>query len=63
MRIFEHDIEPSPTTKGREELLRKVLLVIALVVVVFSLVSCQTVQGIGGDITWIGEKGAEVLDR
>jgi len=44
-------------------MVKKVLLVIALIVMVFSIVSCQTVQGIGGDITWIGRKGEEVLER
>lgn len=44
-------------------MVRKVLLLIALIVLLFSLVSCQTVQGVGGDITWIGEKGAEALER
>jgi predicted small secreted protein len=44
-------------------MVRKMLLVIALIGLVFLLVGCQTVQGVGGDITWIGEKGAEVLDR
>ena len=42
---------------------KKVLLLIALIVLLFSLVSCQTVQGVGGDITWMGEKGAETLER
>jgi predicted small secreted protein len=44
-------------------MVKKVLLVVVLVVMVFSLVSCQTVQGIGGDITWIGRKGEETLER
>ena len=44
-------------------MVRKVLLVIAVIGMVFLLVGCQTVQGIGGDITWIGEKGAEVLEK
>jgi predicted small secreted protein len=43
-------------------MVRKVLLVLALVVVVFSLVGCQTVQGLGEDITWVGEKGSEIVD-
>ncbi len=43
-------------------MVRKVLLVLALVVVVFSLVGCQTVQGLGEDIKWTGEKAAEVVD-
>ena len=43
-------------------MVRKVLLVIALIAVMFSLISCQTVQGVGGDIKWTGEKGAEILE-
>ena len=43
-------------------MVRKVLLVFALVVVVFSLVGCSTVQGLGEDIKWTGEKAAEVVD-
>ncbi|MHC4459108.1 MAG: entericidin A/B family lipoprotein [Planctomycetota bacterium] len=41
---------------------KKVLLVVALVVLMFSLIGCQTVQGLGGDIKWTGEKGAELLE-
>jgi len=44
-------------------MIKKVLLVLALIVLVFSLISCQTVQGIGGDIKWTGEKGAEILEQ
>ena len=44
-------------------MVRKVLLVLALVGVVFSLVGCQTVQGLGEDIKWIGEKGSEIVDQ
>ncbi|MHC4654920.1 MAG: hypothetical protein ACYTDW_19150 [Planctomycetota bacterium] len=43
-------------------MIRKVLLVVALVIVVFSLVGCQTLQGIGEDITWVGEKGSEIVE-
>jgi len=28
-----------------------------------SLIGCQTVQGIGGDIEWLGEKATEVIDK
>ena len=49
-------------TKESEEMIRKVLLVLALIVVVFSLVSCQTVQGLGEDIKWVGEKAAEIVE-
>jgi predicted small secreted protein len=38
------------------------LLVAVLAVLFFSLTGCQTVQGVGRDIEWIGQKGAEVLD-
>ena len=44
-------------------MVRKVLLVIVLIVVSFSLIGCQTVQGLGEDIKWTGEKGAEVLGQ
>jgi predicted small secreted protein len=44
-------------------MVRKVLLVVALVVVVFSLVGCRTIEGLGEDISWIGEKGAEAFDN
>jgi predicted small secreted protein len=40
---------------------KKIILYVILIVLSFSLISCQTVQGIGGDIKWTGEKGAEVL--
>ena len=45
-----------------EKMFRKVLLVLALIVLSFSLIGCQTVQGVGGDITWTGEKVAEILE-
>jgi predicted small secreted protein len=40
---------------------RKILLILTLIVVIFSFVGCQTVQGIGGDIKSIGEAGEEIL--
>jgi predicted small secreted protein len=43
-------------------MLKKVLLVFALIAVVYLLSGCQTVQGIGGDIKWIGQKGSELVD-
>ena len=49
--------------RGPEKMVRKVILVVALIVMVFSLVSCQTVQGIGEDIQWIGKKGEEAIER
>lgn len=44
-------------------MIKKVFLIIALVVVVLSVVGCKTVQGIGGDISWIGKKGQDVVER
>jgi len=44
-------------------MVKKILLLVALIVVMFSLISCQTVQGIGGDIKWTGEKFAELLEQ
>ena len=38
-------------------MLRKVLLIFVLAVVVLSLAGCQTIQGVGRDITWIGGGG------
>lgn len=40
----------------------KKVLALTLFLVVFVLAGCQTVQGIGEDIKWTGEKGAEVLE-
>ena len=48
---------------GHEKMMRKVLILAVLVVMLFSLVSCQTVQGIGKDIQWIGEKGEQAIER
>jgi len=44
-------------------MIRKVLILAVLVLMLFSLVSCQTVQGIGKDIQWIGEKGEQAIER
>ena len=49
--------------RGPEKMVRKVLLVAALIVMVFSLMGCQTVQGIGADIQWIGQKSEEAIER
>ncbi len=42
---------------------RKVLLIVALMIISISLLGCQTVQGLGKDITWTGEKSAEILEQ
>ena len=48
---------------GHEKIMRKVLIIVVLVLMLFSLMSCQTVQGIGKDIQWIGEKGEQAIER
>jgi predicted small secreted protein len=36
-----------------KEMVKKALLIILLLFVLLSAISCQTVQGIGGDIRWL----------
>ncbi len=40
---------------------KKILLALALIVLLLSVVGCNTVQGLGEDITAIGEAGEELL--
>lgn len=42
-------------------MIMKMLLVLALVVVFSCIVGCHTVQGVGRDIIWVGEKAAEIV--
>jgi len=44
-------------------MLRRAFLIIALMLVGFSLMGCQTVQGIGRDITTAGEAGERALEK
>jgi predicted small secreted protein len=44
-------------------MVKRIILGLALLFLVFFLASCQTVQGIGNDITWMGEAGAEILEQ
>ena len=43
-------------------MLKKIILAVLLAVLCVSLLGCSTVRGIGEDIKWSGEKGAEVLE-
>jgi predicted small secreted protein len=43
-------------------MVKKVFLVFALLMAVFYLVGCQTIQGLGEDIKWVGEKAAEIVE-
>ena len=49
--------------QGPEKMIRKVFLVVVLIAMLFSLVSCQTVQGIGAYIQWVGEKSEKAIER
>lgn len=40
----------------------KKVIVLILLLVIFALTGCQTVQGLGEDVKWTGEKGAEILE-
>jgi predicted small secreted protein len=44
-------------------MVKRVLLLCALIVLTVSLIGCKTVQGLGEDIKWTGEKGAEILEK
>jgi predicted small secreted protein len=35
-------------------MVKKALLIILLLLAIFAATSCQTVQGVGGDISWLG---------
>ena len=43
-------------------MVKKALLIIALIVLCLSSVACQTIAGVGGDIKWSAEKTAVVLE-
>ncbi len=43
-------------------MVKRIGLLIVLMVLLISLAGCQTVQGVGEDIKWTGEKGAELLE-
>lgn len=43
-------------------MIRKVLLVIAMIISVFYLVGCQTAQGLGEDIQSLGEAISEAAE-
>jgi predicted small secreted protein len=48
---------------GHKKMMRKALIVVVLILMLFSLLSCKTVQGIGKDIQWVGEKGEQAIER
>jgi predicted small secreted protein len=42
-------------------MLKKIILYVILIILSISLTSCQTAQGLGGDIQWTAQKCAEML--
>jgi len=42
---------------------KKMLLVVALVVMSILVVGCQTVAGLGGDIKWTAEATADLMEN
>ncbi len=44
-------------------MLRRVFLAAVLFAVSLALIGCQTVQGLGKDIEWVGQKGSEVVGQ
>jgi predicted small secreted protein len=44
-------------------MVKRILLSIILIFVVFILIGCNTAEGLKGDITFIGDKTTEILDK
>ena len=44
-------------------MVKKVLLIILLFLFIFSVTSCQTVRGVGGDVRWLGGARDEPQDK
>jgi len=43
-------------------MIKKILFVLVLVAVLLPMVGCNTVQGVGEDIKWVGRKTGEWID-
>lgn len=59
---FGLDTRVCPEKGAAHRMVRKVILVAVLLGVLTVLAGCSTVEGMGRDITWLGEKGAEVFE-
>lgn len=44
-------------------MIKKILLSVTLIFVVFILIGCQTAEGLKGDAVFIGNKTTEILDK
>jgi len=43
-------------------MLKKALLAALLIILLFSLTGCQTLQGMGKDMEWVGQKLGNAVD-
>ena len=43
-------------------MVKRAILFVSLIFVMFFVANCQTVEGVGHDIEWLGEKTAETAD-
>ncbi len=44
-------------------MIKKIFLTVILIFIVFILIGCNTAEGLKGDITFIGDKTTEILDK
>lgn len=44
-------------------MIKKILLSVILIFVVFILIGCNTAEGLKGDAIFIGDKTTEILDK
>ncbi len=44
-------------------MIQRIFLSLILIFVVFILIGCNTAEGLKGDITFIGNKTTEILDK
>jgi predicted small secreted protein len=44
-------------------MIKKILLSVILIFVVFIIIGCNTAEGLKGDITFIGDKTTEIVDK
>ena len=43
-------------------MVKRILLTAFLTALIYSLTGCGTIQGIGDDINWVGQKGADLIE-
>jgi len=42
---------------------KRIFILVVLIVMLFSIIGCQTAKGIKGDVQFIGDKTYEMLDK